>query len=199
MTVAALYVETNGVYYDLPDVDPWDEQRDARMYAGPWPVVAHPPCGTWSRNLCFVNEARWGKKVGDDAGCFKAALFDVRRWGGVLEHPAYSVAWERFHLPRPTAGGWTSDLLGDPGSTIEVSQVAFGHAARKRTWLYAVGCSLPELTNAEPAHTAIIGANIHTGPRSSHPRMKGGLAQLTPAAFRDVLLDMARSAAKVVA
>jgi hypothetical protein len=41
--IAALYVETGGVYYGLPDVDPWDEARDARLYDGPWPVVAHPP------------------------------------------------------------------------------------------------------------------------------------------------------------
>lgn len=45
--IAALYVEKNGVYYGLPDVDPWDKERDARLYAGPWPVVAHPPCSTW--------------------------------------------------------------------------------------------------------------------------------------------------------
>ena len=49
MKVAALYVETNGVYYGLPDVDPWDEERDARLYDGPWPVVAHPPCARWVR------------------------------------------------------------------------------------------------------------------------------------------------------
>ncbi len=34
--VAALYVEKGGVYWDLDDVEPWDEQRDARLYAGPW-------------------------------------------------------------------------------------------------------------------------------------------------------------------
>ena len=28
--VAALYVEAGGSYYDLPNVDPWDERRDAR-------------------------------------------------------------------------------------------------------------------------------------------------------------------------
>ena len=39
-TVAALYVETNGSYFGLPGVDPWDEPRDARLYAGPHPVVA---------------------------------------------------------------------------------------------------------------------------------------------------------------
>lgn len=27
-TVAALYVETGGVYFGLTDVDPWDEARD---------------------------------------------------------------------------------------------------------------------------------------------------------------------------
>src|SRR5262245_39628608 len=189
--VAALYVEKGGIYYGLPDVDPWDEERDARLYAGPWPVVAHPPCGTWSRNLCFVNEARWGKKVGDDGGCFAAALEAVRNFGGVLEHPAYSVAWERFGLPKPIAGGWTRSFL-DAGYTIEVSQVAYGHAARKRTWLYAVGCELPALSTAEPEATAMVGANIHSGPTYGKPRINRPIK--TPIAFRDVLLDMARSA-----
>lgn len=38
--IAALYVETGGCYFGLPDVDPWDELRDARKYEGPWSVVA---------------------------------------------------------------------------------------------------------------------------------------------------------------
>ena len=76
--IAALYVETDGVYYGLDDVDPWDEARDARLYAGPWPVVAHPPCSSWCQ-LTSVNEARWGKRIGDDGGCFQEALAAVRR------------------------------------------------------------------------------------------------------------------------
>ena len=91
-TVAALYVETGGVYFGLPDVDPWDEARDARLYAGPWPVVAHPPCQRWCQ-LASVNEKRWGARIGEDHGCFAAALHAVRTFGGVLEHPAHTLAW----------------------------------------------------------------------------------------------------------
>lgn len=57
--VAALFVETGGAYFGLDDVDPWDITRDARQYAGPHPVVAHPPCSTWCQ-LAKVNEARYG-------------------------------------------------------------------------------------------------------------------------------------------
>ena len=38
--VAALFVQEGGAYYGQPGVDPWPESRDARAYAGPWPVVA---------------------------------------------------------------------------------------------------------------------------------------------------------------
>ena len=31
--IAALFVATGGVYFGLPGVDPWDEARDARLYA----------------------------------------------------------------------------------------------------------------------------------------------------------------------
>lgn len=46
--IAALFVETNGCYFGQPGVDPWDINRDARLYPGPWPVVAHPPCERWN-------------------------------------------------------------------------------------------------------------------------------------------------------
>ncbi len=47
--VAALFVEKDGVYSGLPGVDPWDAERDARLYAGPHAVVCHPPCQRWGR------------------------------------------------------------------------------------------------------------------------------------------------------
>ena len=110
--IAALYVETNGIYYGLPDVDPWDEQRDARLYEGPWPVVAHPPCARWCA-LAPMVQAVYGYKIGHDGGTFEAALESVRRFGGVLEHPAHTRAWGRFGLPRPSLGGWSQSFLDD--------------------------------------------------------------------------------------
>lgn len=41
-TIAALFVEPNGPYAGLPGVELWDLSRDARLYDGPYPVVAHP-------------------------------------------------------------------------------------------------------------------------------------------------------------
>ena len=192
MTVAALYVEAGGVYCDLPDVDPWDERRDARLYAGPWPVVAHPPCNHWCQ-LASVNAARYESfKIGDDGGCFEAALNAVRTWGGVLEHPAYSLAWFAYGLPVPGHGGWTQ-AFDEPGYTTAVSQVAYGHVARKRTWLYAVGCDLPVLDWSEPPAEGQVGIGPHRGNKAI--KLQHGASSKTPAAFRDVLLAMARSAA----
>ena len=103
--IAALFVERGGVYWDLPDVDPWDQERDARLYAGPWPVVAHPPCERWGRYWHGGPSAKVRKVKGDDGGCFESALASIRRWGGVLEHPQASAAWKRFGLLAPMYGG----------------------------------------------------------------------------------------------
>jgi hypothetical protein len=178
--IAALYVERRGVYCRLRDVDLWDERRDARLYAGPWPVVAHPPCRTWCRmSLCRPEIPR-----GEDGGGFEAALEAVRTFGGVLEHPAYSLAWREFSLPQPPGAGWAT-ALGDPGWSCEVDQRHYGHRARKPTWLYAVGVEPVELKwGPGPPGRRI--ANSHHGDGTD----RSG----TPRPFRDLLLDMARSA-----
>jgi hypothetical protein len=195
--IAALYVEPNGTYYGLDDVDPWDRERDARLYDGPHPVVAHPPCARWSP-LAYLNQAQHGYQVGADQGCFQAALTAVRTWGGVLEHPAHSIAWRTFALPTPRRGGWTQSLT-DPGWTTSVSQAAYGHRARKRTWLYYVGETPPfPLDWSDPAGDCIISdlwadSTQRTG-RGDRPRMYQAEALATPPAFRDTLLDLARQA-----
>ena len=68
--IAALFVETGGCYFGLPNVDPWDRERDARDYAGPHPVVAHPPCARWGRYWgggpkTFPRPLRWGRAPSD--------------------------------------------------------------------------------------------------------------------------------------
>ena len=96
--IAALYVQGDGVYSGLPDVDVYDEARDARLYAGPWPVVAHPPCQRWGRFWHGSPSNPHQFQLGDDKGCFKAALASVRQFGGVIEHPADSHALSRLRV-----------------------------------------------------------------------------------------------------
>lgn len=195
MTIAALYVQTGGVYSGLPDVDPWDEARDARLYAGPHPVVAHPPCSRWCR-LAGLVEARWGHKRGEDGGCFAAALEAVRTWGGVLEHPAYSDAWSAFGLPKPGRhGGWVRGFCG--GWSCHVEQGRYGHPAKKATWLYAVGTELPTLrwgSDLDAKSSALVSkCGNHVSSGETRPRVSQVAASRSPEEFRDVLLDLARS------
>jgi hypothetical protein len=194
--IAALFVQRGGAYYGIPDVDPWDESRDARLYPGPHPVVAHPPCARWCR-LAGLVEARWGHKRGDDGGCFASALASVRRWSGVLEHPAYSDAWAAHGLNPPiTGGGWTAaDFEG--GWTCEVSQAHYGHRARKLTWLYACRIPLPSLRWGSPAGEMawVSWCNNHNPTGKVVERLGKQQRNATPPEFRETLLAMARSAA----
>lgn len=191
--VAALYVQRGGCYYGLPDVDPWDEERDARLYAGPHPVVAHPPCNLWV-NFAALNFARYGgehNRPGNDGGCFASALGAVREWGGVLEHPAFSNAWEEYALPRPPERGWEQSAEGE--WVCEVWQRAYGHKARKRTWLYYcsphAGTVPPELDWSRDPGTHQCGWFDRTKPTLGKRQ-----ASATPPAFRDMLIALAREA-----
>lgn len=195
MTVAALYVERGGVYWDLPGVDPWDEERDARLYAGPHPVAAHPPCQLWI-NFAALNFKRYGgehNRPGNDGGCFEAALSALKRWGGVLEHPADSNAWKAFRLSTPIRrGGWFHG--GDGFWVCEVWQSAYGHPARKRTWLAyfsPIGNPPLELDWTQRPGTHQVGWFDRIKPTLSKKA-----ASATPPAFRDdVMLALARRAA----
>ena len=204
--IAALFVERGGVYWNLPGVDPWDADRDARNYAGPFPVVAHPPCQRWGRFWHGSTRKPHQFKKGDDGGCFAAALSAVRRFGGVLEHPKDSHAWDKefFNLVKPKFGqGWIkADEFG--GYTCCVDQGNYGHSARKPTWLYACGVKLPPLNfNRCPQRIPVwmverygyekarrIGVVAMIGGKD-----KKAVRERTPIFFRYVLVDIARSAA----
>lgn len=145
--IAALYVETDGCYFGIPEIDPWDKNRDARLYSGPYPVIAHPPCQRWGKmwmgSPSYVARTGIRKKKGDDDGCFAAALDAVRRFGGVLEHPYGSHAWPHFGLTKPPRkGGWIkADEFG--GLTCCVEQGRYGHWMRKPTYLLYYGIAKP--------------------------------------------------------
>ena len=190
--VAALYVETDGCYFDLPGVDPWDKERDARQYEGPFPVVAHPPCQRWGK-LANVNYSRWGgvhNKPANDGGCFATALHAVRLWGGVLEHPAYSYAWDWFNLTKPCGIGWHRSM--DGGWVCEVWQSAYGHKANKATWLYYSGvANPPEMNWNRPVGTHQIGFQDQRGKSRNKPTLNKAAANATPFRFRDALIAMA--------
>ena len=188
--IAALYVDPRGPYASMPDVDPWDEARDARKYAGPWPVVAHPPCGPWGK-LRHLSRHQ-------DPSLAPIAVEQVRTWGGILEHPSHSKLWAHCGLP-PVNG--FPDAWG--GYTIAVQQVNWGHPMRKRTWLYMVGVPSigPIPPTRAPTHWASggrqrpDGSYTHT-PCPPHIRIASAQQRRrTPPAFARWLVDLAHSVA----
>ena len=199
--IAALFVEKGGVYYGLPDVDPWDIERDARKYAGPHRVIAHPPCERWGRYWSGGPSAKVRRLKGDDGGCFAAALWAVRTFGGVLEHPEASHAWDWHGMKRPSGeGGWArADRWG---WTCQVEQGHYGHPARKKTWLYArvwYPWQLPELKWGpssgrrldEGFHSKEERAAARAAGVPPRPRLSKVENLTTPKPFADVLLGIA--------
>lgn len=205
--IAALYVEKDGAYAGLPGVDPWDESRDARLYAGPHPVVAHPPCQRWGRFWHGSTRKPHQFKLGDDGGCFESALRAVRMWGGVLEHPADSHAWDHFGLCKPQRdGGWI--MADDKGWTCYVEQGHYGHLSRKGTWLYAARVVLPELRWGrlpQRLHpVALERYGYAKARRIGMMAMIGGkdktrIRNATPPDFRDMLISITQTAARRLA
>ena len=197
--IAALFVATGGVYFGLPNVDPWDELRDARAYDGPHPVVAHPPCDRWGRYGSGGPSARVRTITGNDAGCFAAALASVEEFGGVLEHPEASHAWRASGiLPPPKTGGW---LRVRKGWTCCVEQGHYGHPARKATWLYYVGdVPPPELTWGPSAgrrldegfHSKAERDAARAAGQKPRPRLSTAQNIATPIPFSDLLLGLAK-------
>lgn len=199
--IAALFVDPTGTYADLDNVEIWDEAKDARLYRGPHRVIAHPPCQRWGKFWHGSTAKPHQYRLGEDGGCFAAALTAVRNYGGVLEHPAHSKAWDYFGLSKPPkAGGWvSSDSFG--GMTCHVEQGHYGHMSRKPTWLYAVGCSPLSLRWGESEQrlhpVALERYGYEKARRIGMMAMVGGkdktkIRNATPPEFRDVLVSMIR-------
>lgn len=205
--IAALFVHKGGVYFELPNVDPWDRERDARKFDGPWPVVAHPPCERWGR-YWFGSPYLAGKgirmKKGDDNGCFESAIASVRKFGGILERPEGSHAWLSHGLVPPTkSGGWhaAGDFIG---WTCCVEQGWYGHKARKATWLYVAGTNeLPSLKWGPSPAKGKIEDSFRTTEEARAARARPDWKPAkrltnyerlaTPLPFRDLLIEIASS------
>lgn len=183
--IAALFVERNGVYDNMPGIDPWDIERDARKYNGPWPVVAHPPCTTY----CKMSNCRPYLREQSDGGCFQHALDCVQRFGGVLEQPAFSTAFRKHGITDPKTGhGWQRCL--DGGWVCYIEQGRYGHVARKGTWLYAFGVSVSSLPiDRPPDRSTARGAWNKNGNRVNRSVSIG-----TPIEFRNLLCGIAYDA-----
>lgn len=142
--VSALFVRSDSIYKKL-GVDCWDIGRDAKNFAGPGPVICHPPCRTWGILKQF------SKGSADEHELAFFALDVVRKNGGVLEHPSGSNLWLECNLPL----GKNIDRY--KGFTLSINQHWFGHKARKKTLLYICGINQKDV----PAYPLNFDAVTH--------------------------------------
>jgi len=200
--ISALFVSTNGPYSNLEIIDAWDIKRDARKYNGPNKVIAHPPCERWGRYWGggpMLHHTPKQKLLGDDGGCFSHALWSVRSFGGIVEHPEASHAWNWFGIKRPSRnGGWEkADNYG--GLTCCVSQGNYGHKSQKLTWLYANGIQVSELKWGLTPNKKSIDTGYHSKSEAKKFRKIKKIQRLTvnerietPIEFRNLLIEMVK-------
>ena len=181
--IAVLFARSDSVYKGLPDCDVWDKERDALLWPGGSPVVAHPPCRAWaSLRHC-------AKPADGERDYARWAVNQIRQWGGVLEHPVRSLLWADQRLPEPgridAYGGWT----------LIVDQHWWGHRARKRTRLYIVGCKPRDIPPMpvridEPTHT--VGLWSGRDRARCRPSISKREYEATPIDFAQWLVSLAR-------
>ena len=190
--IAALYIDANGPYPHIPGIDCWDIDRDATQYNGEGPLILHPPCGHWGR---------YSHKAHDDGHTGPLAVAQVRKWGGVLEHPKDSKLWAKCGIPKP---GEFPDQWG--GYSILVFQRDWGHRADKATWLYIVGCppdTLPDQPLPQPPRSGWTPkkrmlrtqkdlSRHWSGTRGILECMSKKQRRLTPLAFAEWLVEVVK-------
>ena len=173
-TVAILCAAKKSVYHGMPGLEVFDEDRDARTFHGGMPVVAHPPCRSWSAKCRHQAKPEPGEQ---ELGLWCADR--VRECGGILEQPAHSHLWEATALP----------FLGSPESPLSFSLVVWqawwGYTMRKATWLYFRGIPQKEI---------VIPFRLHPrgGDRRAEQAMSKRQRSATLPAFAEWLVDLAR-------
>ena len=195
MTVAVLFARADSVYKTLPGTDVYDIDRDARTWGGGLPVVAHPPCRAWGRL------SHMAKPRPDEKDLARWAVAQVRKFGGVLEHPIASRLWVDQELP---VAGAVMDKFG--GWTLPIHQNWFGHRAEKKTLLYIVGCDKQQIPNfpivlGAASHVIANGSTNHIkfGAPGWRPQVSHAEREHTPPALAVWLVELAKRCAGVKA
>lgn len=179
---AVLCVQKNSFYFDLP-CDAYDEQRDARSFAGGTSVVAHPPCRLWGRLRTFAR----AENAENERELARWCARQVQQWGGILEHPAGSLLWADQQLPLP---GAPADRFG--GWTLKAPQLWWGFPAEKMSWFYIVG--VPRRDVQIPLVLRAITRSVETrkhGSRRLLPGLSHSARSRTPIDLARWLLDLA--------
>ena len=175
-TIAVLYCRERSVYANFPGVDLWPASRDATLYEGPSPIVAHPPCGPWGSL-----KAQCRHQNPDHA---RKAIRSLALYGGVLEHPWKSTLFQDSGWnPRHAEVSLFGPLM------LLLDQFDFGHLIRKRTWL----AIYPPLTPLPPLPT-----KRRSKPIRAYSSLSQKQRETTPPDFAAWLLEIARNAGRLL-
>jgi len=179
--VVILFACRDSLYKKIPYLDVWDIDRDARNYNGSAPIVGHPPCRSWGKYRYMAKPRK------DEKYLAVWCVNEIRRVGGVLEHPAGSTLWPLYRLPEPGM----QDKWG--GYTIIVNQSDWGHKCIKPTRLYIVGCPIDHLPDrpinpGKPTHVMDNPKNY----KNNLPQIPKTDRERTPLPFALWLIAIAR-------
>jgi len=172
VTVAALFVRKTSHYKLMPGVDSYDAKRDALTWPGGVPGVFHPPCRGWGRLR------HMSKHPQTELELARWSMRQVRKFGGVVEHPSSSLLWKEFQC---LSFGIRDDF---GGVLVPVLQSWWGHRAPKNTCLYIVGADLSR------CFFPVDGA---PGPSGLVENMCRAERERTPPEFAQWLVDLAKS------
>lgn len=126
-SIKVYFVANRSNYKKVNGFDCYDEKRNALLFPPVEPAIYHPPCRLFSKLRCFSNapvSEKW---------CAYWAMYFVRVYGGVVEHPFDSQIWKIHGISQVNV----VDEFG--GFWLVVDQHWFGFPTRKRTGLYIVG------------------------------------------------------------
>lgn len=181
--VAVLFAREDSIYHSIPGCDVYDIKRNALNYRGSFPVIAHPPCRAWGKLKAFSKHSQFEK----DLSLF--AIDEIRRCGGVLEHPIGSSLWDAKGISKKIL---SPDSYG--GFTLHVNQFWFGHKAEKASLLYICGVlpgNLPAFPLVFNYPSFVVNSCIRRGQPGYRPEISKADRERTPLGFAHYLISIA--------